>query len=144
MQVKLRMNKKIAFVTAEYHKEITEKMLESALSKAKKLNLDVVESVFVPGVFDFPLIVKKLLEKKEIQGIVVLGCVIQGETAHDKLVSFISAEKISFLSLEFNKPVAFGVSGPRMTKETAVKRINSVSVHAVESVSKLIDLMEEL
>lgn len=136
-------NKKIAFVTAEYNKEITFKMLESALIKSKELNLDVVESVFVPGVFDVPLIVKKLLERKEIQGIVVLGCVIQGKTSHDELVAFTAAKQLSDLSLQFNKPVALGISGPRMTKETAIQRINSVSVHAVESVSKLIDLMEE-
>jgi len=129
---------KIAFVVAEYNKEITEKMHLIALAHAKSLNAEVIKTVFVPGVFDAPLAVKKLLKRIDVQGVIVLGSVIKGETSHDELVAFTCAEKVSQLSLEFNKPVAFGVSGPNVSRENAVKRIDSYSKHSVEAVIKMI------
>jgi riboflavin synthase len=135
--------KKIALVVSEYNSEITKKMESIALEHAKKLNLNVVKKVYVPGVFDAPLAVKRLLERKEIQGVVLLGAVIQGETSHDELVAFTCAEKVSELSLRYFKPVALGVSGPGISRENAIKRIESYSRRAVEAVLKMIELEEK-
>ncbi len=131
-------NLKIGLVVSEYNKEITSAMEETALAQAKALRVEIVKKIFVPGFFDSPLAVKKLLEKKEIQGVVVLGAVIQGQTSHDELVAFTAAEKISELSLKYDKPVTLGVCGPRISKEDAVKRIEPYSKRAVEGVIKLI------
>jgi len=135
---------KLGLVVSEYNKEITFAMEKTVLQKAEELKAEIVKKIYVPGFFDSPLAVKKLLEKKEIQGVVVLAAVIKGDTSHDELVAFTAAEKISELSLKYNKPVTLGVCGPRATKEDAVKRIIPYSERAVEGVIKLIRNLEAI
>ncbi|MFH1663529.1 MAG: riboflavin synthase [archaeon] len=133
----------LGLVVCDFHSDITKKMESIALAHAKKLNAKIVKTIHVPGAFDAPLAVKKLLKEKDVQGVVVLGTVIQGETSHDELVAFSCAEKVLSLSLEFNKPVGFGVSGPRISKENAVNRIKPYSERAVEAALSLINSLEE-
>lgn len=133
----------LGLVVCDFHSDITKKMESIALAHAKKLNAKIVKTIHVPGAFDAPLAVKKLLKEKDVQGAVVLGTVIQGETSHDELVAFSCAEKVLSLSLEFNKPVGFGVSGPRISKENAVNRIKPYSERAVEAALSLINSLEE-
>ncbi|MCG2827382.1 MAG: 6,7-dimethyl-8-ribityllumazine synthase, partial [Thermoplasmatales archaeon] len=71
---------KIGIVVSEFNFDITMMMLERAKEHARFLGANVEKVVNVPGVFDMPLAVKKLLEKKEIDGVVTLGAVIEGET----------------------------------------------------------------
>ncbi len=132
--------KKIGLVVAEFNKEITEKMESVALAHAKELEIEVIKVLHVPGVFDAPFAVKKLLEKKEIQGVAVLGAVIQGQTAHDEVVAFSCAQAVTSLSLEFSKPVSLGVCGPKISKQHAIERIEPYSRRAIEALDKLIGL----
>ncbi len=127
---------KLGLVVSDYNSDITHKMKSTALIHAERLGMLVKESIHVSGVLDAPLAVKFLLKEKDINAVIVLGAVIKGETFHDEVVAFTCADKVFSLSLEFNKPVAFGVSGPGISKEQAVKRIESYARHSVESVFK--------
>jgi len=138
------MNYKIGLVVADFNSDITSKMESIVLAHSKSLDAEIIKIIHVPGVFDAPLAVKKLLERKEIQGVIVLGTVIQGQTSHDEVVAFSCAEKVSQLSLDFSKPVALGVSGPRISKRHAIDRIESYSMRAVEAVIKLIKVLGDL
>ena len=80
--------------------------------------------------------IKKLLEKKDIDGVIALGAVIEGETEHDDIVIQHATRKISDLSVEYNKPVGLGISGPGMTRLQAEERIDRAK-SAVEAVVKL-------
>jgi 6,7-dimethyl-8-ribityllumazine synthase len=114
---------KIGIVVSEwYWEEITSKMLEYAEQAAREAGVEV-EVVKAPGSFDIPLPVKRLLKKSEIDGVVTLGAVIQGSTAHDEVISYALTKTLQELSLEFEKPVTLGVNGPRMGKEQAIQRI---------------------
>jgi 6,7-dimethyl-8-ribityllumazine synthase len=126
----------IGFVVSEFNYDITMMMLERAKEHAKFLGADVKEIMTVPGVFDMPLAVKKLLENKKIDGVVTLGAVIKGETDHDDIVISHASRKIADLSLEYNKPVSLGITGPGMSRLQAESRIDRAK-HAVESVVKL-------
>jgi 6,7-dimethyl-8-ribityllumazine synthase len=92
--------------------------------------------VKVPGVFDMGLAVKKLLERDDIDGVVALGAVIEGETEHDDVVISHASRKIADLSVEFDKPVGLGITGPGMTRLQAEARIERAK-SAVEAVVKL-------
>jgi len=98
-------------------------MIERAKSQAEFLEVEIAKTIMVPGVFDMPLAVKKLLEAKDIDAVITLGAVIEGETGHDEVVISHASRKIADLSLEYSKPVAFGVTGPGMTRLQAVDRI---------------------
>lgn len=129
---------KIGLVVGEFHYDITENMLNKAVEHAEFLGCNVVEVFKVPGSFDMPLAIKNLLAKDNIEGVVCLGAVIKGDTDHDQIVAQHAARKMVDLSLEFNKPVSLGVSGPGMTRVEAVERIEDFARRSVESVVKMI------
>lgn len=135
------MNEKkinIGLVVGEFHYDITENMLNKAVEHANFLGCQVVEIFKVPGSFDMPLAIKNLLAKEQIEGVVCLGAVIKGDTDHDQIVAQHAARKMVDLSLEFNKPVSLGVSGPGMTRVEAVERIEDFARRSVESVVKMV------
>lgn len=114
----------LAIVVSEtYWKEITSKMLDLALKTAHEENVSVEKIIKVPGSFDIPLAVKKLLQHKTIDGVITLGAVIEGETDHDSVISYAVAHALTQLSLEFEKPVVLGINGPKMSWEQAIARI---------------------
>ncbi|MFW6375700.1 MAG: 6,7-dimethyl-8-ribityllumazine synthase [Thermoplasmatota archaeon] len=127
---------KIGIVVSEFNYDITMMMLERAKEHAKFLGAEVEEVMHVPGVFDMPLAIKKLLKKDGIDGVVTLGVVIKGETNHDETVMSQAARKITDLSLEFDKPVSLGITGPGMTRMQAEERIERAR-NAVESCVKM-------
>lgn len=131
----------LGFVVSEYNFDITSMMLERAKAHAEFLEANVAKVVMVPGVFDMPLAVKKLLQNKDLDGVVTIGCVIEGETDHDQIVIQNAARKMADLSVEFGKPVSLGVSGPGMTRLQAQDRVENAK-QAVESCVKMLKRLE--
>ena len=127
---------RIGAVVSEFNYDITMAMLERAKEHAQFLGADIKQIVKVPGVFDMGLPIKKLLERKDIDGVIALGAVIEGETEHDDIVIQHATRKIADLSVEYNKPVGLGISGPGMTRLQAEERIERATA-AVEAVVKL-------
>jgi 6,7-dimethyl-8-ribityllumazine synthase len=125
----------IAFVISEFNYDITSRMLERARAHAEFLGAHVGPVVWTSGVFDTSLPVKKLLKKADVDAVVVIGCVIQGETGHDQIVAGHASRKAADLSLEFEKPVGLAITGPGMTRLQAEARVD-VGRHAVEAVVK--------
>ncbi len=129
-------NIKIGAVVSEFNYDITMMMLERAKEHAQFLGAEITKIVKVPGVFDIGLAIKKLLEKKDIDGVVALGAVIEGETEHDDIVIQHASRKIADLAIDFGKPVGLGISGPGMSRLQAQARIERAK-GAVEAVVKL-------
>ncbi|OQD59369.1 6,7-dimethyl-8-ribityllumazine synthase [Methanobrevibacter arboriphilus JCM 13429 = DSM 1125] len=134
---------RIGAVVAEFNYDLTHMMLELAKEEAKIRNCEIVQVVPVPGVFDMPLAIKKLLEKEDIDTVITLGAVIEGSTDHDQIVAQHASRKIADLSLEFEKPVSLGISGPGMTRLDAHKRVD-YGKRAVEAAVKMCDRLKEI
>ena len=128
---------KLGMVAAEFNFDITSMMMERARSEAEFLEVEIAKTIMVPGVFDMPLAVKKMLEEKDIDAVITLGAVIEGETEHDEVVISHASRKIADLSLEYNKPVALGITGPGMTRLQAVDRIEK-GREAVDAAVKML------
>ncbi len=126
----------IGIVVSEFNYDITMMMLERARAHAEFLEIDVKEVIKVPGTFDMPLAIQSLLKRDDIDGVVTLGAVIEGETEHDDIVISHASRKIADLSLQFNKPVSLGSTGPGMSRLQAEARIERAR-SAVESVLKM-------
>ena len=127
---------RIAFVVSEFNFDVTTMMLEQAKQHARFLGADVVKEVQVPGVFDMPLAIKKLVQRDDVDGVVAIGAVIEGETEHDDIVIGHASRKIADLAVEHGKPVGLGITGPGMSRLQAEARINRAKA-AVEAVVKL-------
>ena len=129
-------NIRIGAAVSEFNYDVTMMMLERAKEHANFLGAKITQVVKVPGVFDMGLAIKKLLERKDIDGVIALGAVIEGETEHDELVIQHAARKIADLSIEYGKPVGLGITGPGMSRLQAEARIERAKA-AVEAVVKL-------
>ena len=128
---------KIGAVVAEFNFDITSMMLELAKEHAKFLDAEITEISAVPGVYDMPIAIKKLLDDGNVDAVITLGAVIEGDTEHDEIVVQHAARKITDLSLEYNKPVTLGISGPGMTRLEAHQRVE-YGKRAVEAAVKLV------
>ena len=131
-------NEKLGIVVSDYNADITHLMSKIAEEHAEFLGAKVTKLMRVPGAFDMPLAVSALVSKKEIEGVVCLGAVIEGDTDHDQIVANNAARKIADLSVESGKPVALGISGPGMTRADGIKRIEGYAKRSVETAVKMI------
>ena len=133
---------KIGMVAAEFNYEITSLMVARAKSQAEFLGVEITKTVMVPGVFEVPLAVKSLISDKDIDAVITLGAVIEGETEHDEVVMGQASRKIMDLSLEYNKPVAFGLTGPGMTELQAMDRIEK-GAQVVDAAVKMLQRLKK-
>ncbi len=129
---------RIGIVVSEFNYDVTRIMLEKAVSHAEFLGARVVTIYKVPGTYDSPFAVKQLLENDDIEGVAVLGAVIEGETEHDEVVAHQAARKLLDLGIEYGKPVALGIIGPGASRMQAVERAEEYSARAVETLVKMI------
>ncbi|MFI3265535.1 MAG: 6,7-dimethyl-8-ribityllumazine synthase [Rikenellaceae bacterium] len=102
---------KFGIVVAEWNSAITNALLEGAVSTlikygCKEENITVKQ---VPGTFELPMGAQFFAEYTEVDAVIVLGCVIQGETRHFDYVCSGVTQGITSLQLEWNLPIAFGV-----------------------------------
>ncbi|MFH1285395.1 MAG: 6,7-dimethyl-8-ribityllumazine synthase [Candidatus Micrarchaeota archaeon] len=134
---------KLGIVVCEFNADITELMLGRALAHANFLEAEVTTVFKVPGAFDSPIAIQNLLEKSDVDGVAVLGAVLEGDTEHDAIVAQHAARKMMDLSLQFKKPVALGISGPGMTRMQGQERIDEYAKRSVEAAVKLIKRMRK-
>lgn len=132
--------KNIALVVSDFNETITSKMEKNAEKTAKNLKANIVKKIHVPGAFEIPFATKNLLKNKKINAVVVLGAVIQGDTHHDIVIVSTIAKALTELSLQYNKPIGFGIIGPRVTYPQAESRALEYSKRAVKAALELVKM----
>ena len=126
------MKKKILIVVADYYKDISNKLINSALIKLKKFkNIQIIK---VPGVFEIPVTIAKKINK--FDGVIALGCVIKGETPHFDFISKATTDALMYLSVSYKKPIGNGVI-TCLNKKQALKRGRKGSEAAIAVISVL-------
>ncbi len=133
---------RLGFVVSEFNRDITIQMEALGKEHAAFLGASVEKIFYVPGVFDMPLAVKKLIQDDSVDAVVTIGCVIQGATKHDEIVVQHASRKIADLALEYNKPVTLGISGPGMSRPDAYERVEYAK-RAVEAAVKMVKRLKE-
>jgi 6,7-dimethyl-8-ribityllumazine synthase len=103
--------KKFAIVVAEWNEDVTEALYEGAHGALLHLGVKKKHIIRknVPGSFELPLAAQWMADDKEIDAVICLGCVIQGETPHFDYICQAVANGIMKVGLRSNKPIAFGV-----------------------------------
>lgn len=112
-------DKVFAIVVSEWNEEVTESLYNGAYQtlidhKAKSENIVRID---VPGSFELSLGAQKMAGKKEIDAVICLGCVIQGETRHFDFICDAVAHGLTNVALKYDKPVIFGVLTPNTQKQ---------------------------
>ncbi|MBI1305815.1 MAG: 6,7-dimethyl-8-ribityllumazine synthase [Bacteroidetes bacterium] len=102
---------KISIIVSEWNEAVTKSLAEGAkriLYQAGLHEKNVVLN-WVPGSYELILGAQKMAANTSIDAVIVLGCVIQGETRHFDFICDAVAHGIAQVSLKFDKPVIFGV-----------------------------------
>tara|TARA_Y100000996_G_scaffold149568_1_gene115165 strand:+ start:2029 stop:2412 length:384 start_codon:yes stop_codon:yes gene_type:complete len=97
--------RKILIVVADYYKDVSSSLLNSAKSNiTNKYSIKVIK---VPGVFEIPVVISKNI--KRYDAFIALGCVIKGQTPHFDFISKASTNAIMKLSIDNKKPIGNGI-----------------------------------
>lgn len=103
--------KKVAIITAEWNEDVTFAMRDAAVSFLNEYGIEGKSLIIkeVPGSFELIYGALHVLEHDDVDGVIVIGCVIQGETPHFTFISQAVATGIAELNITYQKPVIFGV-----------------------------------
>lgn len=102
---------KVGIVVAEWNTEITSRLLEGARSTLIKngVSPDNIIERWVPGSFELIYGAKLLADKTDVDAVIVLGCVIRGETPHFEYICSAVAQAIATLNITYPIPFIFGL-----------------------------------
>jgi 6,7-dimethyl-8-ribityllumazine synthase len=138
--------KRFAIVVAEWNEEITEPLFQGAQEALLKLGVkkkDIIRKN-VPGSFELPLAAQWMADKKDIDAVICLGCVIQGETPHFDYICQAVANGIMKVNLKSNKPVAFGVLttlNKKQAMDRAGGKYGNKGEEAAITVAKMLEML---
>lgn len=120
-------NKKFAILVAEWNSEVTEKLFEGAYQTLIQYGAlaENIERGNVPGSFELTLGAHWFAQRKDIDAVIALGVVIQGETKHNDYINHAVAQGITNVSIQQSKPVIFGVLTPN-TMQQALDRAGGI------------------
>jgi 6,7-dimethyl-8-ribityllumazine synthase len=107
----LEGHEKVAIVNARFNHIITDRLVEGARDAflrhgGKEENLDLV---LVPGAFEIPMALERLLAGGKYDAVCCVGAVIRGATPHFDYISAEATKGVANVALKYGKPVTFGV-----------------------------------
>ena len=100
-------NYRILIVSTSWNREIIDVMQEDAISELKRFNVNLIDSIEVPGAFELSQAAEKFISSYD--AILALGTIIKGETYHFEVLAHETARSLSQVSISNKKPVIFGV-----------------------------------
>ena len=139
------MKKKICIVAANFYPDITDMLEKGSIQKImeskhkSKLNISY-DLIYVPGAFEIPVTIAKLLKKYD--AFVAIGCIIKGETPHFDLISKVVVNAIMDLSVKNKKPIGNGII-TCLNKQQAIERADPNKKNkGGEAVSAVLDTLK--
>jgi 6,7-dimethyl-8-ribityllumazine synthase len=119
---------KIGIVVGRFNEFITSKLLDGALDGLKRHGVaeEDIDTAWVPGAFEIPLVAKKMAASGKYDAVITLGTVIRGATTHYDYVCNEVAKGVASISLTTEVPVIFGV----LTTETIEQAIERAGTKA--------------
>lgn len=134
------MSKNIAIISTSWHKKYLEVMVEEARKTASVEGLRIAMEVWVPGSYEIPLALRRILASKDIDGAVALGIIERGETKHGMVMGIVVHDAILRIELEAGKPVGLAILGPEILPKQIAQRIRPYARKAVVALKSMLEL----
>jgi 6,7-dimethyl-8-ribityllumazine synthase len=136
-------SKKIAIISARFNHFITDRLVEGAKDSylrlgGKEENLSLI---LVPGAFEIPFALQKALESGKFDAVCCLGAVIRGATPHFDYVSAEATKGIANVTLQYKKPVSFGVLTVDSIEQAIERAGTKAGNKGAEAMSSLIEMI---
>lgn len=100
---------RLAIVVSRFNPEVTGGLLRGAQATVAEAGLEAAEVIEAPGAFEIPLIAQTLVRTGRYDGVICLGCVIKGDTAHFEFISLGAAVGLMSAGLATGAPITFGI-----------------------------------
>jgi 6,7-dimethyl-8-ribityllumazine synthase len=102
---------RMGLVASRFNERVVRSMVDGARDVLRRVGVadDDLTLVWVPGAFELPIAAQRLATTGSVDGIVCLGAVVRGETAHFEHVAGQAASGIARVALETAVPIGFGV-----------------------------------
>ena len=133
---------KIGVVTARWNQDVTVALESGALLELAKFGCTNIQQIRVPGAFEIPLAAQALLDTG-CEGVICLGCVIRGDTAHFDYVCSSVERGCTELQLRSKKPVGFGILTTD-NQQQAMERVGGKHGHKGEECAQVVVEMIQL
>lgn len=104
-------NSRIAVVVSRFNQDVTGGLLAGARACLAEHGVALAETdvLTAPGAFEIPLIAQTLAKTGQFDGVICLGCVIKGDTAHFEYISAAASSGLMAASLATGVPLSFGI-----------------------------------
>jgi 6,7-dimethyl-8-ribityllumazine synthase len=136
---------RVALVVSKWNTEITEALFEGAFFALQQAGIPAAHIVRadVPGAYELPWGAQSVLEADvELDGVIALGCVIQGETRHFDFICDAVAQGIMRVGLDYKKPVIFGVLTPDTQQQALDRAGGKYGNKGVEAAVALLEMLD--
>ena len=136
------LNLNITIVHSEFNNEIVDNLLETTEKRLIEISNPKLTKISVPGAYEIPFAVKKIINLNKVDAIICLGAIIRGDTTHYELISENVFRSISEINGMGIIPVINGILTTE-NEDQAKKRIINGNYYA-ESCLSMIKLNKDL
>lgn len=142
-KITLDGNEKVAIISSRFNHIITDRLVEGAKDSFLRHggNEAFLDLVLVPGSYEIPFVLDRLLASKKYDGICTLGAIIRGSTPHFDYVSAEATKGIANTTLKYQTPVTFGVLTTENIEQAIERAGSKVGNKGFEAMSGLIELI---
>jgi 6,7-dimethyl-8-ribityllumazine synthase len=142
-------NTRIGIVVSEWNDRITDSLLKGAEDCLLEHGIakENIQVKHVPGSFELPLGAKWMLEYTDVDAVICIGCIIQGETRHFDFIAQAVADGIMKVGLKYSKPVIFSVltcNTMEQAEDRAGGKHGNKGVEGAASALKMLALEKDL
>lgn len=135
----------VGLVVAEWNHEVTFALRDGAVELLKKAGVkkDDIHLYYVPGSYELPYGAQTVLTNFELDAVICLGCVVQGETPHFDFICQAVAKGCMDVQLQTRRPVIFGVLttlNQQQALERAGGKHGNKGAEAAHTALKMIEL----
>ncbi len=134
---------KIVIVASRYNESICDSLVQGSIDtlSAAGYGADSISVVRVPGAWELPVIVSRLLTKQNVIAAIALGCVIKGETTHDQHINRAVSDALMKMGIEQEKPIAFGLLTCNTLEQAIHRSGGNVGNKGIESADAVLELL---
>ncbi len=133
---------KITIVHSEFNSDIVDKLAETTEKRLNEICKPNISKIPVPGAYEIPFIVKKLMNSKKLDAIICLGAIIRGDTSHYDLISENVFKSISSLNNLGEIPIINGILTTENKSQAKIRIANGA--YFAESCLHMIKLNKDL
>lgn len=135
---------RIAIITSRFNEGITRGLKKGTFQVLAERNITTYKEFDAPGAFEIPLIARAIAKSGKFDGIICLGCVIKGDTAHFEFISLGATLGIQQTSLETGIPISFGILTTYTDEQAAVRSADDAHNKGREAALACVETIETL